>query len=151
MLQYICSTVKSLIISKKGYGRVNERGKLSNFTLTWFGFMVFNTTFKNISVISWTSVLLVEETRENHQPITSHWKTLSHNVVSNIPRLSGFELTTLIVVGTDCIGSSKSNYHTITATTDPFYTCKQIKINDWFFLITILHFSRSRVFLQSGC
>jgi hypothetical protein len=53
MLQYICSTVKSLLISKKGYGRVNERGKLSNFTLTWFGFMVFNTTFKNISVISW--------------------------------------------------------------------------------------------------
>jgi hypothetical protein len=28
--------------------------------LIWFGFMVFNTTFKNISVISWQSVLLVE-------------------------------------------------------------------------------------------
>jgi len=27
-----------------------------------FGFMVFNTTFNNISVISWRSVLLVEET-----------------------------------------------------------------------------------------
>jgi len=26
--------------------------------------MVFNTTFNNISVISWRSVLLVEETRE---------------------------------------------------------------------------------------
>ena len=72
MLQYICSTVKSLLISKKRYGRVNERGKLSNFTLTWFVFMVFNTTFKNISVISWQSVLLVEETGENHQLITSH-------------------------------------------------------------------------------
>ena len=34
--------------------------------------MVFNTTFNNISVISWWSVLLVEETvgpRENHQPV----------------------------------------------------------------------------------
>jgi len=34
-----------------------------------FGFMVFNATFNNISVISWWSVLLVEETgeyRENH-------------------------------------------------------------------------------------
>ena len=33
--------------------------------------MVFNTTFNNISVISWWSVLLVEETgvpRENHRP-----------------------------------------------------------------------------------
>ena len=33
--------------------------------------MVFNTTFNNISIISWRSVLLVEETRvsaENHRP-----------------------------------------------------------------------------------
>ena len=33
-----------------------------------------NTTFKNISVISWQSVLLVEETgvpRENHRPVAS--------------------------------------------------------------------------------
>jgi hypothetical protein len=46
--------------------------------------MVFNTTFNNISVISWWSVLLVEETGgpgENHRPVASHWKTLSHNVV----------------------------------------------------------------------
>jgi hypothetical protein len=39
------------------------------------GFMVFNATFNNISVISWGSVLLVEETRgpgENHRPVASH-------------------------------------------------------------------------------
>jgi hypothetical protein len=37
--------------------------------------MVFNTTFNNISVILWLSVLLVDETgvtRENHRPTTSH-------------------------------------------------------------------------------
>jgi hypothetical protein len=39
--------------------------------------MVFDTTFNNISVISWRSVLLVEETRENHRPIASHSQTLS--------------------------------------------------------------------------
>jgi len=52
-------------------------------------FMVFNATFNNISVISWRSVLLVEETGvlgENHRPVTSHWQTLSHNVVSSTPR-----------------------------------------------------------------
>jgi hypothetical protein len=27
----------------------------------------------------------------------------------------GFELTTLVVIDTDCIGSCKSNYHTITS------------------------------------
>jgi len=48
--------------------------------------MVFNTTFNNISVISWLSVLLVEETGvpgETHRPVTSHWQTLSHNIVSS--------------------------------------------------------------------
>jgi hypothetical protein len=54
---------------------------------TWFyGFMVFNATFNNISAISWHSVLLVEETGvpgENHRTIASHWQTLSHNVVSS--------------------------------------------------------------------
>ena len=29
----------------------------------------------------------------------------------------GFKLTTLVVIGTECIGSCKSNYHMITATT----------------------------------
>ena len=48
--------------------------------------MVFNATFNNISAISWRSVLLVEETGENHRPAASHWQTLSHNVVSSTPR-----------------------------------------------------------------
>jgi hypothetical protein len=30
---------------------------------------------------------------------------------------AGFELTTLVIIGTDCIGSCKSNYYTITTTT----------------------------------
>ena len=45
--------------------------------------MVFNATFNNISV------LLVEESgvpEENHQPVTSRWQILSHNVVSSTPR-----------------------------------------------------------------
>ena len=36
----------------------------------WFVCMVFNATFKNISVILWQSVLLVEE--ENHRPVVRH-------------------------------------------------------------------------------
>jgi hypothetical protein len=46
--------------------------------------MVFNATFNNISIILWRSVLLVEETGgpgEKHRPATSHWQTLSNNVV----------------------------------------------------------------------
>jgi hypothetical protein len=51
--------------------------------------MAFNPPFNNISVISWRSVLLVEETRvhgENHWPAASRWQTLSHNVVSSTPK-----------------------------------------------------------------
>ena len=84
----------------------------------WFcGFMVFNITFNNISVISRQSVLLTEDTGvpgENHWTVASHWQTLSHNTLHPWAR---FKLTISVVIGTDCIGSCKSNYHAITATT----------------------------------
>jgi len=47
--------------------------RINNLMVGWF--MVFNATFNNISVISWWSVLLVEETAvpgENHRPVESH-------------------------------------------------------------------------------
>ena len=72
--------------------------------------MVFNATFNNISIILWQSVLLVEETGVTDK--------LYHIMLSTSP-WSGFELTTSVVIGTDCKGSCKSNYHTITATTAP--------------------------------
>jgi len=52
--------------------------------------MVFDATFNDISVISWWSILLVEETeilRENHRSAASHRQNLSHNVVSSTSRL----------------------------------------------------------------
>jgi hypothetical protein len=55
----------------------------------WFmvWFILLKATFNNISVISWQSILLVEETRvprENHWP-ASHWQTSSTNVGSITP------------------------------------------------------------------
>ena len=49
--------------------------------------MVLNATFNTNAVISWRSVLLVEETgvsAENHRPTVSQWQTLSHIVVSRL-------------------------------------------------------------------
>ena len=40
-----------------------ERGACERSDFNQIGFMEFNATFNNISVISWHSVLLVEETR----------------------------------------------------------------------------------------
>ena len=47
-----------------------------NYSIWLVGFMMLNATFNNISVISWQSVLLVEETRvsgENYWSVASHW------------------------------------------------------------------------------
>ena len=52
--------------------------------------MVFYITSNNISVISWRSILLVEETGlpgENHRPVASHRQTLSHDVVSSMSHI----------------------------------------------------------------
>ena len=82
--------------------------------------MMFNATFNNISVISWRSVLLVDEIRgprENHWPVASHWQL--YQIMLHTSPWSRFELTRSVVIGTYCIGSCKSNYHTIMATTAP--------------------------------
>ena len=41
--------------------------------------------------ISWWSILLVEETGENHRHAASLWQILSHNVLSSNPRLNGIQ------------------------------------------------------------
>ena len=43
-----------------------------------------------------------------------------YHIMLCISPWAGVEPTTSVVIGTDCIGSGKSNYHTITATTTPF-------------------------------
>jgi hypothetical protein len=55
-----------------------------------------------------TDMLQVTDKLYHIKLYTSPWKAWSR-----------FELTTSVVIGTDCIGSCKSNYHTITATTAP--------------------------------
>ena len=97
--------------------------------------IVFNATFKNISVISWRSVLCVEETGwpgENHRPVTVTDK-LYYIMLYTSP-WSRFELTTSVVVGTDSIGNCKSNYNAITSTTTPHLLFEIFKIKLSFYV-----------------
>ena len=111
------------------------------FTLVLFVcLMVLHATFNNISVISWRSIILVEETGapgENRRPVASHWPTLSHNVVHFVL----IEIRTSVVLATDCIGSCKSNYHMIMATTVPVDFSIMTLTWIWIWVtIVILHF-----------
>ena len=69
--------------------------------------------------------LLVEETRENQGPAICHWQTLSHKVVLNTPSQER-DSNSQLYITTNCIGSYKSNYHTIvTMTALPLCTVKE--------------------------
>ena len=71
--------------------------------------MVFNATFNNTSIISWQSVVLVEETGLSPEKTTNPYSCIKYT-----PPWPVFEITSSVVIGTDCLCSYKSNYHTIT-------------------------------------
>jgi len=82
--------IQMLINPKNDYSQIND-WYFFPYTIIFYMVMVFNTTFNNISAISWRSVLLVEKIgvtglEKNHWHVASLWQTLSHNVVSSTPR-----------------------------------------------------------------
>jgi hypothetical protein len=64
----------------------------------------------------WRKLEYPEKTADSPQVTDKLYYILLYQVH---PAWVVFELTTLVVIGTDCIGSCKSNYHTIMTTTAP--------------------------------
>jgi hypothetical protein len=113
---------------------------LTCYLLYYIRVIVFNANMNNVSVISLVSALLVEETTDlphvywwrkpptcrmsigvgNHRTATSHWQNcITQCSIEYTSPWAWFELTTLVVIGTDCICSCKSNCHVITTTMAP--------------------------------
>jgi len=79
--------------------------------------MVFNSTFNTISVISWWSVLLVEQTGKTTdlpQVTDKRYYIMLYIRIEYTSLMIGVRIHNL---GTDCPGGCKSNYHAITTTT----------------------------------
>ena len=61
------------------------------------------------------------------KPQTSHWQSCIENTSAAV----GFKLSTEVVIGTDCIGSCKYNYHTITTVPCPPATIGYEEMNSY--------------------
>jgi len=90
---YNCSLICRVFWGQEAKKRNRTNMWLQNCTIR-FRFMVFKATFNNISVISWRSILLVEETGvtgENHRPvIDKHHHIMLYRLLNHVLHIGLF-------------------------------------------------------------
>ena len=90
------------------------------YNFCWPHWYLTTFSFNSISVIYCQSVLLFGETGvlgKDYRPVAIHWnKCIIESCIEYILPWAGFKLIGLVVIGTDCTCSRKSNYQSITTT-----------------------------------
>jgi hypothetical protein len=94
-----------------------KRNKNNHYIILYFKHILLSSNYTDNG--SDTSYKLMRSSISYRKPLTCRKSltNLSHNVILSTPHHEQDSNSELVVIDTNCIGSCRSNYHTITITT----------------------------------